>query len=209
MIHNVVHPLYASEKLTDEQLKPLWQEVNYIKSIMENDDSSLNDARKNLAGNISKEYGLSPQAIEYVETLLFPLVQEFAAERNIHRGEIWSDAAIRLKTLWVNFSKKHEFNPPHHHGGLLSFVIWLSIPYNIEDEMNVESVKHSRAPMAGKFSFYYTSPSEIITPHVIDVDRKMNGTVALFPSELKHEVFPFYTSDDYRITLSGNFYYEN
>ena len=26
----------------------------------------------------------------------------------------------------------------------------------------------------------------------------------MFPSYVQHEVFPFYTSDDYRITISGN-----
>ena len=208
-VQYVVEPLYAIQKLTDEQLKPLWDEVNYIKSIMDGDDSSLNDARKDLAGNISKEYFLSPEAINYVETLLSPLVQEFTAKKDIHRREIWSDAAIVIKTLWVNFSRKHEFNPVHDHSGVLSFVIWLDIPYDIEDELKVQSVKNSRFPLAGKFSFYYTSPSGIIASQTIDVDRKMNGIVTLFPSGLKHEVFPFYTSDDYRITISGNYFYDN
>jgi hypothetical protein len=209
MLHYINEPLYATQKLTDEELKPLWNEVNSIKSIMEDDDSSLHDARYDLAGNISKEYSLSPEAIDYVEFLLSPLVQEFTAERNVFRHEIWSDSNVRLKKLWVNFSKKYEFNPVHCHGGLLSFVIWLDIPYDIEDEVNLEWVKQSNAPLAGKFSFYYSDLSGKIIPRFLDVDRKMNGTVALFQSELNHEVFPFYTSDDYRITISGNFYYDN
>ena len=29
--------------------------------------------------------------------------------------------------------------------------------------------------------------------------------ILLFPSEMYHGVYPFYTSDDYRISVSGNF----
>jgi hypothetical protein len=28
--------------------------------------------------------------------------------------------------------------------------------------------------------------------------------MAMFPSSLNHEVYPFYTSDDFRITIAGN-----
>ena len=32
------------------------------------------------------------------------------------------------------FSKKYEYNPPHVHHGVLSYVIWHNIPYNDESE---------------------------------------------------------------------------
>lgn len=202
-------PLYSYRQFSEEELRPLWEEVNQIRTKMEYGLSELSDARPTLAGNISKEYHMSQNSMEYTQHLLNPIFEEFTDDKNIHTGQNWRDSAIRIKSQWVNFSKKHEFNPVHDHNGLLSFVIWMNIPYDVEDELNLETVKHSNLPLAGHFSFYYTNPFGKIVSRVIPVDRKMNGTAALFPSQLSHEVYPFYTSDDYRITISGNYHYDN
>jgi hypothetical protein len=37
-----------------------------------------------------------------------------------------------------------------------------------------------------------------------DVDNTWEGKMALFPADLNHIVYPFYTSEDYRISISGN-----
>ena len=39
---------------------------------------------------------------------------------------------------------------------------------------------------------------------MLDVDNEYEGKIMMFPSSLVHCVYPFYTSDDYRISLSGN-----
>ena len=39
----------------------------------------------------------------------------------------------------------------------------------------------------------------------IELDRNSAGKMVIFPATLKHSVYPFYTSDDYRISVSGNF----
>jgi hypothetical protein len=40
--------------------------------------------------------------------------------------------------------------------------------------------------------------------HTIDVDKSFEGKMLMFPNSAYHTVYPFYTSDDYRITVSGN-----
>ena len=32
---------------------------------------------------------------------------------------------FNLESFWVKKEKKHEFNPPHDHIGIYSFVIWI------------------------------------------------------------------------------------
>ena len=39
---------------------------------------------------------------------------------------------------------------------------------------------------------------------VLNVDKSYEGKILVFPAELMHSVNPFYTSDEYRITVSGN-----
>ena len=38
---------------------------------------------------------------------------------------------------------------------------------------------------------------------------EMNGYCCFFPSDLCHQVYPFYTSDKDRISISGNILFEN
>jgi hypothetical protein len=40
--------------------------------------------------------------------------------------------------------------------------------------------------------------------HIIEADRSYENKMIIFPSSLQHCVYPFFTSDDYRISLSGN-----
>ena len=111
---------------------------------------------------------------------------------------------IELFNLWVNFQKKHEFNPIHIHDGLYSFVIWHKVPYLYEDER--ERLPHMKQDQirAGMFAFFYSEPGGKIHQEAIPVDNKWEGKICLFPASLNHCVYPFYTSDEYRISISGN-----
>ena len=39
-----------------------------------------------------------------------------------------------LTSLWVNYMKRYEYNPPHDHSDNLSFVIFLKVPEEIKKE---------------------------------------------------------------------------
>jgi hypothetical protein len=104
----------------------------------------------------------------------------------------------QLGALWVNFQKKGEFQPLHAHDGTFSFVIWMDIPYDFKDEAK----KHSKA---GDFMFVSSSEaSRTVRQHKINLSPEMNGYCCFFPSDLCHQVYPFYTSDKDRISISGN-----
>ena len=106
---------------------------------------------------------------------------------------------------WINFQEKYEYNPIHNHTGVFSYVIWYQIPYYKEDEHRYGAgiKKDIRANNNGEFQFVHTF-NNIIYETPLPIDKKMEGYMAIFPSSLNHIVYPFYTSDDYRITLSGN-----
>jgi len=118
---------------------------------------------------------------------------------------------LYLHDLWVNYMKKHEFNPPHNHSGVLSFVIFVKIPYDLQEEENQFTIDSSPKPYklqmqnhTSKFAFHNTTPEGTILIDCLNVDKSFEGKMLMFPSAQIHEVFPFYTSDDYRITVSGN-----
>ena len=113
----------------------------------------------------------------------------------------------RIPALWVNFQQKYEYNPIHNHDGVVSFVLWLNIPYDLKDEINLPHVRSGTAPAGPAFIFLYSPLSKSSIPvdfYRIDVDKSYEGTCVLFKSNLQHMVTPFYTSDDFRISVSGN-----
>ena len=90
---------------------------------------------------------------------------------------------------WINYQKKFDFVPNHYHEGIFSYTIWVDIPYKTEGKF------------AGNFEFTYNSVEGVTRNQII---KPTAGKMILFPSKLFHQVYPFYTSDEYRISISGN-----
>jgi len=194
---------YIIADLTEVQLEPIKQEINKIK----NNFTSYSDRKANymLAGNITDEFKLV-DCNTHVEELLKPLCFSFDKQFNYFNKNFDTRSDLYLGKLWVNFQKKNEFNPIHNHSGALSFVIWIDIPYDIEDEKQYSPGKDSNNNVAGNFQILYLNSLGEIKSENIAVDKKFNNKILLFPSSLNHTVYPFYTSDEYRISVSGNFY---
>ena len=103
-----------------------------------------------------------------------------------------------VTTMWVNFMKRHEYNPPHDHADQLSFVIFLKVPEEITKEQ-LDFVGKSGGP--GSLSFLYGEGNrQAITYQSI---HPKEGDMFIFRAWLKHYVAPFY-SDVTRISVSGN-----
>ena len=197
---------YLQCKFTDEELLPITTEIQKIK----NNFSESKEVNNVLAGNIRKEYELQ-DSHSYLEGLMLPLVTsydkhfDYTNTTNVVHGV----SQIILHHTWVNFQQKGEFNPTHNHGGFLSFVIWTKIPYVYEQEYLASPGIHSNAPSPGSFDFVYSDCIGGLKTHKINVDKTMENTMLLFPSKLLHHVYPFFTSDEYRISVSGNFKFKS
>ena len=103
-----------------------------------------------------------------------------------------------LDSLWCNFQGPGDFNPPHDHGGALSWVIYLTIPEALKEE---QAAYKGRSAGPGGITFIYgEGPRTYITHHShFPQERDM----FIFPAALKHWVFPF-KSDCTRVSVSGN-----
>ena len=191
-----------SAKLRPEDLTPLTSEIEKIKNNPEN----ATQWNKKLAGNIRKEFVLT-DCREYMERYLLPLIAEYDKSVNYLNSIniLTGNYPLVLENIWVNFQEKTEFNPIHSHSGIYSFVIWIKIPYTIEDEIKLSPGHNSNMPVAGTFNFYYVNDLGRISHKTIPADSSYENTIMVFPSQLNHCVYPFYSSDEYRISVSGNF----
>ena len=106
--------------------------------------------------------------------------------------------------MWVNFQKKYEFNPIHNHGGVFSFVIWMYIPSSYKKECKLKFVKHANYKPVATFQFVTVNILGQTITHEYNLEPEDEGTMLFFPSQLNHQVYPFYTSNKKRITISGN-----
>ena len=169
---------------------------------------NLQPANMDLAGNIKNEF-LIPEGKEHVYPLIFALIDKHKEQYPQHFKKITGytgkkEISLQLHSLWVNFQKKYEFNPIHVHEGLFSFVFWHKIPYKIENEIARYPNMKPDQVKAGHFAFLQTNEMGGIQSIDLPVDNSWEGKIALFPADLNHTVYPFFTSDDVRITISGN-----
>ena len=195
---------FIEAKLTEEQLAPIKFEINNIQSNFKNPNNI--EHNNSLAGNIEREFKLIDSK-NHLQNILLPLVKQFGDDFNYFKefSHLTLDKPIILDTAWVNFQQKTEFNPWHAHHGILSFVIWINVPYDYTDELKYAPGSRSNTPLAGTFEFSYVTSLGRIKTLGIPVDKSMEGNLVLFPAQLLHTVYPFYTSDGYRISVSGNF----
>ena len=155
------------------------------------------DYRPNLAGIIKEEYAYEDRDNYVPEISQFLGVYDQAFQKWKNQ-EYKQQPEYILNSLWVNYMKKSEYNPPHDHSDYLSFVIFLKVPEEITKEQE-EFVGNSAGP--GSLSFLYGDGNrQSITYQSV---KPKDRDIFIFPAWIKHYVAPFY-SDVTRISVSGN-----
>ena len=201
---------------------PIFQtevDSNFTKELLEEGrklTKKEDDWSPRLAGNL--KYGRSfhykedyllkvePYLKSYVEKFLNGLYSQYGQDNKMverllqvqHNRRQRRNGNIRLDTLWINFSQKHDFNPPHTHTGILSFVLFCKGP---EEIFKLQA--DSNTQRAGEIHFSYGEPITPLMGNEYPVQPYEN-LMFIFPAALKHFV-PAYWVDAERISVSGNF----
>jgi len=189
-------------QLPEDVVKDIWKVIKKARKKPE-------DMKGELAGNISSSIRLdseTPQLAEFLNTIL----PEFINSHIESYGAPWravmkEGEGFNLESLWVNFQKKHEFNPPHDHSGVFSFVIWMQIPTSYAEQRKLPICAESNADNhISNFAFSYTNTMGRVSTFAYNMEKEAEGYMVMFPSQMLHQVFPFYESDGERISISGN-----
>jgi len=189
-------------KLPEDIIKNIWKLIKEAKKKPE-------DMKSELAGNISSSIRLdrsSPLLADFMKDILPSFIDSHIKSYGAPwRTTIKEGEGFNLESLWVNFQKKHEFNPPHDHGGVFSFVIWMQIPTSFVEQRKLPICANSNADShISNFAFTYTNTLGKITTFAYDMEKSAEGCIVMFPSQMLHQVFPFYENDGERISISGN-----
>jgi len=204
-------------KLSDDIMKHLWKMV-------EKGEKRGTSIKHSLAGNISTSFEIDDKDNYFTTEVLMPLCSYYenkAPDTTKHLLEVSpavdeNEKTIRpyantlfLEKFWANYQYKHEFNPAHDHSGAFSFVIWMKIPYNVEEQRKEKFLDgiDEGFKRVGDFYFQFINMFGRITETIYPMDPNMEGTMLFFPSKLRHGVTPFYSCDEKRVSLSGNLKY--
>mgnify|MGYP001158294291 CR=1 FL=1 len=188
-------------KLPEKAVDFLWKRI-------EESQEEYKSVKNTLVGNLSESLRLEDKDNYFFNNILKDTAESYVqtfptgCSKNPFDDRIVNK--LYLKSLWVNFSKKHEFNPIHDHNGVMSFVIWMRVPTEWHTQHELEMVQDSSMPCASNFQFFYQNIFGATRGINVEMDPLMEGCILLFPSLLQHQVYPFYENDGYRISISGN-----
>ena len=176
--------------------------INYLQNLINNKEN-LQDKNAELAGHINDERGLKATSrfSNYICQHIFhhPITNSQLNKINFLNKNL----PIFVDEMWINFQKKHEFNPLHIHSGIFSFIIFMKIPYNLIDEDKFfPNMKEE--PSTSRLCFIICKPDGGIRDIKCNVDESYLHKMLIFPANYNHLVYPFFTSDEERITISGN-----
>ena len=111
---------------------------------------------------------------------------------------------ISISQSWIVSQYKNEYNPWHTHSGHLSSVIYLKVPKGMDEFFEKEGEDHY--PVGGAIQFMQGDKLNLRNDTL--TFRPEIGKMLVFPSWLKHSVYPF-DVDGERRSMSFNAYYVN
>ena len=146
-LHNI--PIYQT-KLPQDIMDRLW---GYV-------DKAKENYNKDLAGNIDTSLLLEDEDGYFMNHVVGPIADLYINHIHsvtwVQNNHTYRSKSLTLNKFWVNFQKKHEFNPIHNHSGVVSFVIWMKIPTHYEEQHALPISANSNAPSASDFQFTYS-----------------------------------------------------
>jgi hypothetical protein len=172
---------------------------------------------------VLQEQKINPESFKHVTYSKFPRFVKTSI--NIYFNhfigscyENWCDQnnvnkSYDLSNIWTNYLYKGDFIPNHFHHpassrtdpGSAAFILWVNIPYTIEEERKYSECENETiSPRNGSVDFIYSQLDGKTCIKTLFVDKSLEGTLLIFPANIIHCVYPFYTSDDPRISISGN-----
>jgi hypothetical protein len=217
MTEPIIHESFSPTILEFQVPDKFIDMVNLVGDVVLGDGklSKQWDFSDNLVGKVSKEVKIPMTSKEngnYLKSVLKGGCLKYLNcmnEKNRAYGwrkqagdKVPTEQNIHLTQSWIVSQYKNEYNPWHTHSGDFSGVIYLKIP----DDMNEAYAKEFKDhyPTTGLIEFMYGEKSDFRSDNLKFIPKV--GKMLIFPSWLKHSVYPFYV-DGERRSMSFNAHY--
>ena len=193
---------WVHAKLDKNHIDFLWKRI---------EESKKNNFKHTLAGNISQSFEIEDTEDYFLKEVLSKLVVEYRRGfgKDPIRNQNLNDNSLKLNGFWANYQYQNEFNPYHHHGGVYSFAIWLKIPYHWKEQNQLPFLDGMKDDdkKASIFEFEYTDSLGGNRNYGYRLDPSREGEMLFFPAALRHTVYPFYNTEEPRVSVAGNLWF--
>ena len=178
------------------------------------------DFSENLVGKVSKEVQIpivdkaeKKYCLDYMKESCLLFLQEMLKKNRTYEWNKLTGVGtsqnlypspenIHLANSWIVSQYKGEYNPWHKQSGNFSAVMYLKIPEGMNNFMEKEYEDHY--PSSGLIQFMYGESQDFRSDTLTCLPEV--GKMYLFPSWLKHSVYPFYCEGERR-SLSFNAFF--
>ena len=178
------------------------------------------DFSENLVGKVSKEVQIpivdkaeKKYCLDYMKESCLLFLQEMLKKNRTYEWNKLTGVGtsqnlypspenIHLANSWIVSQYKGEYNPWQKHSGNFSAVMYLKIPEGMNKFMEKEYDDHY--PCSGLIQFMYGESQDFRSDTLTCLPEV--GKMYLFPSWLKHSVYPFYCEGERR-SLSFNAFF--
>ena len=190
-------------ELPDDLVKEFLDDLNTIRSSPEKTQGHKFGHR--LAGNLYRELLVShPVMLKWKQKYFDPLIVNYAISHYKHKKV----KQIIVTASWHNIQKSGDFNPNHTHTHFedrhvspdISTVGYLKLPKSMKD------YKHSKQHHNVGGNLEFTEGTEDMFTNSNYLVEPITKDFYIFPSSLRHAVYPFYSDSetDERISFSFN-----
>ena len=146
----------------------------------------------------------------FYETVLKGRCDKLYYSANSNSADDSPHPEFMLKEIWVNHQKQYEFTAPHMHtGSVFSFVIFMKIPTHWKEQHALPWLKKITGSTASDFQFLMGYGNGCVQEFPVPLSPEDEGRMLFFPAWLTHQVFPFYGTEEERVTISGNIFLKN
>lgn len=191
------NPGVLQADLDKDQIDNLWKIVHESSP-----DSASWDGNTLLSIDTdSKQWGMIDDGT-FQKNVLMPMVEEYINQFGVPFSHKTSNYhGFVLNRLWTRASTEGDYQSLHDHQGVFTFVVWMKIPFDGEEENIAQG---GFRPDASDFGLVYMDTCGRLSKKHWTLTSEMEGTILLFPSDINHIVYPHFTTKEYRISVAGD-----
>ena len=150
----------------------------------------------------NKQFSLCDDDELFQKNVLMPATQTyFETYGTPYKHKTTHHHIPTFNRFWCRVSKDGDYQSIHDHQGIFTFVVWLKIPFEGEEERQVQA---GFRPEAGDFVLCYPDTCGQYQKRSWVLGKRAEGKMLFFPSDLNHIVYPHYTTTEYRVALAGD-----
>ena len=168
----------------------------YVDDLIKDDvKAKAQDVGANLAGNVKQEFDLDSKFANECGWVQF-LSKECAYWIKESTGKKMTK--FHLIGTWIVRQFENEYNPLHYHGGHISGVGYLKVPKSFGKTFQKSKKNNNN----GQIHLVHGS-RQFLSDCLFKVEPKV-GNFYFFPNYLLHTVYPFYSENEERRSISFN-----